>query len=292
MAADEATPKTAETELELPPGADKGVVRDNLEVICFAMVLILFFKAFVGQQFKIPTASMRNTLMIGDHLLANKFVYARPQWAWEEALFPMRSVQRGDIIVFRYPIDRDQDYVKRCVAVAGDTVEMRNKRLYVNGRLVTGPIEHQFGRSPDGPTPGPWPVTRNAGEAERPVGLWRHAEPEVLALHDRNQMQAMNSLIQDGFKDNLGPVKVPSGHLMAMGDNRDNSMDGRYWGFLPVDHLRGRPFLVWWSFREGATDNDNGHVPEGPGDVAADFIDAARHFFTRTRWERSGTIPE
>jgi len=289
-----AEPTTVPEDLEiaLPPGAEKGMVRDNLEVICFAMVLILFFKSFVGQQFKIPSASMRNTLMIGDHLLANKFIFATPQWGWEETLFPMRSVKRGDIIVFRWPLDRDQDYVKRCVATAGDTLEMRNKRLYVNGRQVTGPFEHMFGRSPEGPTPGPWPTTRDAGEVERPVGLWRHADPEVLALHSNNQMQAMNSLRQDSFKDNLGPVTVPPGHVFAMGDNRDNSEDSRYWGFLPVDHLRGRPFLVWWSFKEGDSDNDNGRVPTGPQDVAGDFIDTARHFFTRTRWERTGTIPE
>ena len=216
----DATPATEDLEIVLPPGADKGMVRDNLEVICFAMVLILFFKAFVGQQFKIPSASMRNTLMIGDHLLANKFIYARPQWAWEEALFPMRSVRRGDIIVFRWPIDRDQDYVKRCVAVAGDTIEMRNKRLFINGKQVTGAFEHMFGRSPEGPTPGPWPPERFAGDAERPVGLWRHTDPEVLALHAHNPMQGMTSLRQDGFKDNLGPVTFPStpssGHLSLL----------------------------------------------------------------------------
>ncbi|MDR2696885.1 MAG: signal peptidase I, partial [Holophagales bacterium] len=110
-------------EAVLPPGAGKGVIRDNLEVICFAIILIVFYKTFVGQQFTITSASMRNTLMIGDHLLVNKFIFAVPQWNWESALFPMRKVERGDIIVFRYPMDRNQDYVKRCAALPGDTVE-------------------------------------------------------------------------------------------------------------------------------------------------------------------------
>lgn len=284
------------TEATLPPGAAKGALRDNLEVVCFAMVLILFFKTFVAQQFKIPSASMRNTLMIGDHLLANKFIFASPQWTWESKLFPMRDakpgqvgVKRGDIIVFRYPLDRDEDYVKRCVALPGDTVEMRNKRLYVNGKLITGPWEYQFGRSPEGPIPGPWPLSRFAGEAEQPpAGVsWRHTDPDELTM-DR---QGIDSLIQNGFKDNLGPVTVPPGELFAMGDNRDNSLDSRYWGFLPMDHLRGQPFIIWWSFREGDSDDDNARIPNGPMDVLSDFVDAARHFFTRTRWERTGTIP-
>ena len=285
----------------LPPGAAKGAVRDNLEVVCFAVALILFFKTFVGQQFKIPSGSMRETLMIGDHLLINKFIFARPQWAWEEKLFPMRGVQRGDIIVFRWPMDRDQDYVKRCVALPGDTVEMRHKRLYVNGQLVTGPWEYHIVKEQlapsqrgDGsmvqagdPLPGPWPLDRDAGPEVHPTGFWRFSDPDVLGM-DR---QGMSSLIQGDFKDNLGPVKVPPGYLMAMGDDRDNSEDSRYWGFVPMDHLRGRPFIVWWSFREGEHDYDDGTVPNGPMDVAKDIGDALTHFFTRTRWERTGSIP-
>jgi signal peptidase I len=273
----------------VPEGVAKGFLRDNLEVVCFAVMVIMFYKTFVGQQFTIPSASMRNSLMIGDHLLVNKFVYAVPQWTWEEKLFPMRKPSRGDIIVFRYPMDRSTDYVKRCVALPGDVVEMREKRLYVNGRLVTGPWEHHILNPEDGPLPGPWPLTRNAGPVERSTSgslLWRFSNPEELTM-DQQGREPMGG----EFRDNLPPTVVPPGRVFGMGDNRDNSADSRYWGFIPADHLRGRPFIVWWSFREGGNDDQNAKVPEGPQDVLGNFIDGARHFFQYTRWDRTGTIP-
>jgi signal peptidase I len=272
----------------LPPGVAKGAIRDNLEVVCFAILLIVFFKTFVGQQFTIPSASMRNTLMIGDHLLVNKFIFAVPQWDWEAKLFPMRRVERGDIIVFRYPMERDMDYVKRAAALPGDTFEIRNKRFYLNGKQVSGEWEHHIPRrGEDQPLPGPWPLTREAGPAMPPPGLWPHADPEILRLN----RQGKQSLVDDHYADNVGPFKVPEGFCLALGDNRDNSQDSRAWGYVPIEHLRGRPFLVWWSFREGGDDDTNAKVPEHPGDVLMNFVDGARHFLTWTRWERTGTIP-
>jgi signal peptidase I len=287
--------KDDKKEAALPPGASKGAIRDNLEIVCFVIILIVFFKTFVAQNFTIPTGSMRDTMMIGDHLLINKFIFAVPQWGWESKLFPMKSVERGDIIVFRYPMDRNQDFVKRCVALPGDVIEFRNKRLFVNGQLVTGPWEHHTlgDLSVDRgalPEPGPWPLDRHAGFMEVPgsagVPYWPYVDP----LLQGSNKQGLEPLM-GGFRDFLGPVAVPPGHVMAVGDNRDNSSDSRYWGFLPIDHLRGRPFMVWWSYMENGTDYDNGRVPSNPMELVQNFVDGARNFFRWTRWERTGHIP-
>lgn len=285
------------TEKDLPEGVRKGILRDNLEVVLFAMVVLFFFKTFVAQNFTIPTSSMSHSLYIGDHLVANKFIFATPQWRWEEKLFPMRKVERGDIIVFRYPYEREQDWVKRCAALPGDTLEIRHRRLYVNGKLVTGPWE--FHRSEQGPTPGPWPEGRSpllAIPEAQPVGTWRFADPDELQINNQGLggPAGMDGKTNDGapFMDNLGPIVVPPGHVFALGDNRENSKDSRFWGFLPMDHLRGRPFMVFWSYMEGGNDETSARSVDDPADVFANYAEAARYFFVRTRWERTGHIPK
>jgi signal peptidase I len=240
--------------------AVRGALRELTELVLFASLLIVFFKTFVAQQFAIPSASMRETLMIGDHLLVNKFIFARPQWDWEARAFPMAPVHRGDLVVFRYPLDRSQDFVKRCVALEGDRVEMKDKHLFVNGARVTGAFEHHILAPGGQPVAGPW-------TPGRPVG-----DP-------------------DPARDDYGPVVVPEGCVLALGDNRDRSADGRAWGFLPVDHLRGRPFIVWWSFREGGDDDTNARTFREPVDLLENAADTLIHFPTWTRWKRTGTIP-
>lgn len=276
--------------LIIPPGVAKGFLRDNLEVFCFSILMILFFKTFIGQQFTIPSASMRNTLMIGDHLLVNKFIFAVPQWSWERNLMPMRMPNRGDIVVFRYPLDRDTDYVKRCVAIPGDTIEIKNKRLFINNNLITGSWEYHNINHIDGPISGPWPMTRNAGMLDINASPFASMWPFVNNDYTKNVIHP-HHILTGGFRDNMGPITVPYGCIFAMGDNRDNSADSRYWGFVPIDHLRGRPFMIWWSYREGGNDDTNAIVPEGPKDILMNFVDGVRYFFVRTRWERTGYMP-
>jgi len=186
--------------------------------------------------------------------------------------------------------------VKRCVAVSGDRVEIRDKRLYLNGGLVTGPFEHHIPDIGAGPECGPWPLSRDAGPINaRSSGNWVFdpvLSPDSLHI-DRQGMTPMGGDgAPYGFRDNLPPFIVPAGQILAMGDNRDNSLDSRYWGFVPVDHLRGRPFMVVWSYREGGSDDQSAKMPEGAGDVLMNYIDGARHFFTWSRWGRVGYMPQ
>ena len=225
------------TEAPLPPGAAKGSIRDNLEVVCFAMVLILFFKTYVGQQFKIPSASMRNTLMIGDHLLANKFIFATPQWSWEEKLFPMRPVKRGDIIVFRFPSEDPRefqcggsqygkDFIKRVIGLPGDTVEVRQGRVFINGQ----PLKDE-------------PYAQYLDQMRYPAGATNVTRADYQSFWENRMLGKMYS---EYIRDNFGPVKVPPGDYFAMGDNRDRSCDSRYWGPVPGANIKGEAWFTYW----------------------------------------------
>jgi len=143
------------------------------------------------------------TLLVGDHIFVNKFIYGIRMPFTNEPLIPVGRPDRGDIVVFRYPEDRSKDYIKRVVAVEGDVVQMKNRKIYVNGKLMEDP--HAVYTDPRG---------------------------------DTNQAQ----------KDFFGPIAVPPGKFFVMGDNRDNSYDSRYWGFVDFNDLRGRAFIIYWSW--------------------------------------------
>ena len=178
--------------------------KEWLEPIVIALVLVVIIKTFIIQNFKIPSSSMEDTLLIGDRLFAVKFIYGAKIPFSNIRIFKIRDPKPGDVIVFKYPNDPSKDYIKRCVAVGGQTIEIRDKNIYVDGELQKIP---------------------------------NHAK-----YIDRNMLP-----YQIGPRDNYPPTMVPEGSLFAMGDNRDNSNDSRYWGFVPYENLKGKALFVYWS---------------------------------------------
>ncbi len=219
----------------------KSVLREYFESIVIAVILALFVRTWAVQAFKIPTGSMENNLLIGDHLLVNKFVFGPALGSAERAVLPMRDIRRSDIVVFKYPDEPERDFIKRVIGLPGDTIELRNKKVYVNGQ----PLE----------------------------------EPYVHFLEPANNAQEVTSF---DVRERYGPVQVPADQYFVMGDNRDNSQDSRYWGFLPRAYIKGKALMIYWSYDSGAPAAEDG----GLGASVSRMVSVVTHFFTRTRWER------
>ena len=227
----------------------KSVVREYFESIVIAVILALFIRTWVVQAFKIPTGSMENNLLIGDHLLVDKFIFAPTSTSLERRLLPIRPLRRGDIVVFKFPEDPYRDFIKRCIGLPGDTIEVVDKELILNGKPV-----------------------------DDSSYTW-HVDPFIIPRSPFLQ--------NNRTRDNFGPYTVPAGHYFCMGDNRDNSNDSRVWGAVPREYVKGRAFMVYWSFEA------IGQEPiEWPGLAGKlrQISQVALHFFTRTRWERTFRI--
>jgi signal peptidase I len=218
------------------------------------VILLLFGTTSLLQAFVIPTGSMEDTLLIGDHLLVDKLAYA-PGGSVSKYLLPYEDVRRGDIIVFRYPVDIQQTFVKRCIGVPGDHIRLVDKQLILNGKAMNEPyVYHKTGYIDS--YRDDFPGTPNMNVAE--------SAQEMLANHVVN-----------------GEVVVPPGHYFAMGDNRDWSLDSRYWGFVPRENIIGKPLVIYWSYdasTSALTDSGLG---------IRHLIDIAMHFPTKTRWNRT-----
>jgi signal peptidase I len=178
--------------------------RENIEAILVAVLIALFIRTFVVQAFKIPSGSMKQTLQIGDHILVNKFIYGIKIPYLNKTIIPIKTPQRGDIIVFKYPVDPNKDFIKRVIGIGGDVVECRNKKLYVNHK----PLTHDHGV---------------------------HTDPHIIPGSIRQ-------------RDNFGPITVPDNSLFVMGDNRDESFDSRFWGFVSLKAVSGKAFIIYWSW--------------------------------------------
>jgi signal peptidase I len=181
----------------------KNLLREYLEAAAIAVLLALFIRTFVVQAFKIPSGSMEPTLLIGDHILVNKFLYGVKIPFTRKPLIPISEPKRDDVVVFIYPVDTSKDFIKRVIGLPGDTLEIRDSRIYINGNLY----DDKYGRYVDG-----------GGKANPSAGF------------------------------HYGPTVIPENHLFVMGDNRDHSYDSRFWGFVPIPSIKGKAFVIYWSW--------------------------------------------
>lgn len=218
------------------------------------IILLLFGTTSLVQAFVIPTGSMEDTLLIGDHLLVDKLAYS-PPGAVSRYLLPYRDVQRGDIIVFRYPNDVHQTFVKRAIGIPGDHIRLVEKKLILNGHPVDEPYAyHKTGY----------------------IDSYRDNFPSDPNVHiSESALDMLSNHIVNG------EVVVPPGYVFAMGDNRDSSLDSRYWGFVPRENIIGKPLMIYWSY-DATTE-----ALADPGMSLDHILDLLTHFPTKTRWVRT-----
>ncbi|MEM7481176.1 MAG: signal peptidase I [Acidobacteriota bacterium] len=223
-----------------------AIALEICEAVLIALVLATFAKTFVVQAYQIPSGSMEQNLLIGDHILVNKFIYGPSPSILEQALLPVRPIKRGDVVVFRFPEDPQRDFIKRCVGLPGDRVELVDKALVVNGRPVD---DTSYTYRVD---PRTYPSSRFLPEAQR-------------------------------FRDNFGPYSVPANGYFFLGDNRDNSNDSRAWQSVPNQLIRGRAFMIYWSFEP----EEQANPSESEGGFQWSDLSV---MFREIRWDRIFSI--
>ena len=244
----------------------KSTAREYFESLVITVILALFGTTFIVQAFKIPTPSMEDNLLVGDHLLVNKFVFGA-RGSILDAILPFKNIKRGDVIVFKYPKDLTKHYVKRAIGLPGDRIKIVDKQVFVNDVALNEPYKIHKAR--------------------------RDLTPIRSAISFRR------SRTRAGFI--AAPTKIPTGtkistktarssfrpnHYFAMGDNRDNSADSRYWGFVPRELIVGKGLIIYWSYE---TDSDE-YRRTDVVDRVQQITDLVTNFFTKTRWSRSFKI--
>ena len=240
-------------QIVVTPAAD---MIGSLQSLMGTVVIAIFVITFIVQAFQIPSESMQNTLLVGDYLLVNKLCYGGPGPG--DHVMPYQEIKRGDVIVFHYPVDPTQHFVKRVIGLPGDRLRMVNKKVFVNGK----PLEETYVRF-----------------LEPANNLFRDNFPRTdipaFGLEGKWWLQ-MRKLVENG------QLIVPEGNYFVMGDNRDDSQDSRYWGFVPRENIIGRPLVIYWSVQ----DWDRG-TPSTVSGRLYHLAYAVTHFFQLTRWDRT-----
>jgi signal peptidase I len=236
----------------------KSTAREYFESLVITVILALFGTTFIVQAFKIPTESMEDNLLVGDHLLVNKFAFGA-RGSLLDPILPLRNIHRGDVIVFKYPNDLSKNFVKRAIGLPGDRVRTVERQVFVNGMPIDEPYKvHKIPR-------GAFPVQRDnfPPKSEFPV-------------FDGGGDPFWYKKFVEG-----DDVVVPKDMYFAMGDNRDNSLDSRYWGFVSRDLIVGKALVIYWSYETPSQDAVDA------GGTTSQTYDLLTHFFPKTRWSRT-----
>ncbi|HEX5230543.1 MAG TPA: signal peptidase I [Bryobacteraceae bacterium] len=248
---------TTTTKRATPPLSEsKPAQRNSVAEWAITILILLFGTSTIAQPYVIPSGSMSNTLLTGDHVIVDKLTYS-PTDAFSKHILPYQDVQRGDIIVFHHPVVQNEDLVKRCIGLPGDHIKLINKQVYINGKPLDEPyVIHQDNSL-----------------------LYRdnfpRGEPEF--IEDPKIAARAATMLRENIVN--GEIVVPPENYFAMGDNRDDSLDSRYFGFVPRDNIVGKPLIVFWSYdapTEDLKDYTLHHI-----------VDLSTHFFTKTRWRRT-----
>jgi signal peptidase I len=240
-----------------PVAANPDPPRGTIAEWTITILLLLFGTTTLVQAFVIPTGSMEDTLLIGDHLLVDKLAYA-PSGGFSKYVLPYEEPRRGDIIVFRYPVDITQTFVKRVIGIPGDHIKIVNQQVIRNNSKLNEPYTVHKNPYPDS-------FRDN----------FPSSEPNLMLL-DRARDMLANNVVN-------GEIVVPPDSFFAMGDNRDNSLDSRYWGFVPRGNIIGKPLIIYWSYDA----NTESLASSSVNTLARHFVDLGEHFFTKTRWDRT-----
>ena len=254
----EAAPKQSPEAVESQ--ANQTTISEYLESLLITVILALFGTSFVVQAFKIPSQSMERTLLVGDHLLVNKFIFGG-RGQWYDKFLPYRTLQRGDIIVFKYPYQDHPHFVKRVIGLPGDRLKIVDQQVFINDKPLNEPyVVHD-------PSSGYDPLNYSFP----PVGSQIYMSPvqPEWAREIRKYIQG-------------DELVVPPDRYFAMGDNRDHSLDSRYWGFVDRDAIMGRPFLIYWSVDANSTDYGETSFAQR----ILGIFDTLMHLPARTRWGR------
>ena len=245
---------------ERPAERRRATVREYVESLLVTVVLALFGTTFVVQAFKIPSPSMEPTLLVGDHLLVNKFIFGGRNH-WYDHFLPYREIRRGDVIVFPWPYEDHPYYVKRVIGLPGDRLKLVDQKVYINGQLLDEPYA--------------------VHDPMAPYDLYQDDFPPVSPGFPPTEMQPKWAAEVLNYVHN-GELVIPPGKYFAMGDNRDHSSDSRYWGFVDRDAIMGRPFLIYWSVEANSSD----YADSSFAQRIVGVFDTLLHLPSRTRWGR------